>query len=99
MSENKAWKSWGNAFVTALASIIALVAYASTREWIIQHVGVYYVGFLEGFGAMVLIILFAIRYGDAITEFVLGIRELGKKSAMRKVRKESRRHKQTETQS
>lgn len=98
MPENKAWKGWVKAFGSAGVALGALIAYASTRDWFIHQVSMYYVGFFEGFCATVIAFLFAIRFGDAINEVVLGLRELGRKSKLRKVRKESRQHKRKQNQ-
>jgi hypothetical protein len=97
-ANKKAWKSWVKAFAGALAFLIALITYASTRDYFIQNTNIYYVAFFEGACSMILIFLFAVKYGDSINEAYLGLRELGQRRLVQEEQKETQKHTQTENQ-
>lgn len=90
----KMWKSWVRSFGWALGALVALIAYASTRDYFIQSTNIYIVGYVEGAFTMIVIFLFAVKYGDALNEVYFGLRELGRKRIEREEQKENQSQKQ-----
>jgi hypothetical protein len=94
----KAWKSWIKAFSGALVFLVALVAYVSTREYVIQTIGIYLTGVFEGGASMIMAFLFAVKYGDSINEVYLGLRELGHKRLLLEEQKQIQEDKKNDNQ-
>ncbi|MCL4429376.1 MAG: hypothetical protein M1167_01365 [Chloroflexi bacterium] len=96
--QQKAWKSWSKAFASALVFLVALVAYVSTRDYIIQMIGIYFTGVFEGASSMILVFLFAVKYGDALTEVYFGLRELGHRRLLLEEQEQTQEDKKSDNQ-
>ncbi len=94
----KAWKSWAKAFFGALIFLVALIAYVSTREYVVQSIGIYFTGVFEGGASMILVFFFAVKYGDSINEVYLGLRELGHKRLLLEEQMQIQENKKIENQ-
>ena len=87
MSRN-ALKAWVKSFFWVITSSLAFIAYASRRDWLLNALdnNLYYLGFFEGICSIALVFYLADKYGDAIDEIYLGIRELGSQRKKREAK-------------
>ncbi len=75
------------AFFQAIIATSAFVAYLIQRDWFINATNLWFVGFYDGATAMITVFVFADRYGEAIHESYLGLRELGHRRKTQEVEK------------
>jgi hypothetical protein len=95
MPPRKAWKSMTKAFSRTAAFLVALIAYASNRDWLMQRMDRYIVGYFEGICSLIVVLLLIVKYGDAISEVVIGIRVLGRRHKKEKKRRKKAKHRLT----
>jgi hypothetical protein len=91
MPSRKARKSIIKALSRIVAFLVALIAYASNRDWLLQRIDHYFVGYFEGICSLVIFFILIEKYGDAISEVIMGLRTLGSKH--KKNRRKNKRKK------
>lgn len=88
MTTNNFIQKWIKALAKAALNIVALVAYGSRREWLLTFFSNldflkgfdhnWLLGFFEGTITMTIVYYFINKYGQAISETILGLRELAR---------------------